>query len=385
LAKKSKSSDVVIIGGGAVGSSIAYHLTIDPGFAGKVTVVERDPTYMRASSALSASSIRQQFSTPLNIQLSRYGIEFLREAPDRLGVDLGLKEPGYLFLASAAGEAILRANNAVQRAEGCAVELLEPAGLVQRFPWLSTDNVTLGSHGTANEGWFDGPSLMQAFRRAALDRGAAYVADEAVGLASDFVDLRTNGRIEAGTIVIAAGAWSGEVAALAGITLPVEPRRRSVFVFDVRQPPGITPLTIDPSGVWFRPEGRFYIGGATRTDGNDPAGAPLEVQHQEWDEIVWPALAARVPAFEAAKVVNSWAGYYDYNTFDQNGIVGHHTEVESVIFATGFSGHGIQQSPAVGRAVAELIVDGSYRTLDLSPFAYERISAGRPIRELNVV
>jgi sarcosine oxidase len=381
----SEESSVLIIGGGAVGSSVAYHLTAEPGFEGKVTVVERDPTYMRASSALSASSIRQQFSTPLNIHLSRFGIAFLREARDRLGLDLGLKERGYLFLASAAGEEVLRANNAAQRAEGCAVELLDPARLAQRFPWLSIDGVALGSLGTANEGWFDGPSLMQGLRRAALDRGALYVADEVVGFGPQGADLRTNGRIDADTVVIAAGAWSGEVAALAGIALPVEPRRRSVFVFDTRQPPGLTPLTIDPSGVWFRPEGRFYIGGATPAEGNDPAGAPLEVQHQEWEEIVWPALAARVPCFEAAKVVNAWAGYYDYNTFDQNGIVGRHPKIESLIFATGFSGHGIQQSPAVGRAVAELIAHGSYRTLDLSPFGYERISAGRPIRELNVV
>ncbi|MBS0520826.1 MAG: FAD-binding oxidoreductase [Proteobacteria bacterium] len=382
--------DVVIIGGGAMGSSIAYHLTADPAFKGKVAVIERDPTYIRASSALSASSIRQQFSTPLNIKLSRYGVEFIRQAPEVLGVELGLKEAGYLFLASQAGEAVLRANNAVQRAEGCSVELLEPPALVQRFPWIATDGVTLGSHGTANEGWFDGPSLMQGLSRAAREHGADYVPDEVVGFGPDFVDLRTNGRLKARMIVIAAGAWSGEVAAMGGIALPVEPRRRSVFVFDVRQPPDApsprsAPLTIDPSGVWFRPEGRFYIAGTTPAEGNDPAGAPLEVQHQEWDEMVWPALAARVPAFEAAKVVNSWAGYYEYNTFDQNGIVGRHPTIENLLFATGFSGHGIQQSPAVGRAVAELIVHGSYRTLDLSPFAYDRIAAGRPVRELNVV
>ncbi len=380
-----KRNNVLVIGGGVMGSSIAYHLAGDPAFTGKVAVIERDPGYRYASSALSASSIRQQFSTPLNIHLSRHGIAFLRRAQDLLGVDLALREGGYLFLASAAGETALRANNAVQRAEGCSVELLEPAKLAQRFPWLTTDGIALASLGTANEGWFDGPSLMQAFRRAAQDRGAVYLADEAVGLAPHHVDLRINGRMEADTIVIAAGAWSGEVAAMAGTPLPVEPRRRSVFVFDVRQPPGSTPLTIDPSGVWFRPEGRFYVGGTTPAEGNDPAGAPLEVQHQEWDDMVWPALAARVPAFEAAKVVNSWAGYYEYNTFDQNGIVGRHPKIESLIFATGFSGHGIQQSPAVGRAVAELIVHGRYRTLDLLPFGYERISAGRPIRELNVV
>ena len=378
-------SDVVIIGGGAMGSSIAWHLKSDRHFAGRVTVVERDPTYARASSALSASSIRQQFSTPLNIHLSRYGIGFLREASKTLGVDLGLKEPGYLFLASKAGEAVLRANHAIQKGEGCAVELLDPAALVQRFPAMSAEGVALASHGTANEGWFDGPALMQAFRRKARELGAEYVADEVVGLTPHAVALRSGGRIEAHTIVIAAGPWSGEVAALAGIALPVEPRRRSVFVFDVREPLPPLPLTIDPTGTWFRPEGRFYIGGTTPAEGNDPPGAPLEVQRQEWDDMGWPVLAGRVPAFEAAKVVRSWAGYYEYNTFDQNGIVGRHPEHESLVFATGFSGHGIQQSPAVGRAVAELIKHGSYRTLDLLPFSYERISAGRPIRELNVV
>jgi glycine/D-amino acid oxidase-like deaminating enzyme len=377
--------DVLVVGGGAMGSSIAWHLASDPGFKGGIAVVERDPTYARASSALSASSIRQQFSTPLNIHLSRYGIGFLRQAPKLLGVDLGLKEPGYLFLASDAGERALRATHAIQVGEGCAVELLTPAALGGRFPWISAEGVALASHGTANEGWFDGPALMQAFRRKARELGVTYLADEVVALAPNAVTLRSGDVLQASTIVVAAGPWSGEVAALAGISLPVEPRRRSVFVFDVRDPPGPTPLVIDPTGTWFRPEGRFYIGGTTPARGNDPPGAPLEVQHQEWDELVWPTLAARVPAFEAAKVVNSWAGYYEYNTFDQNGIVGRHPGIDSLIFATGFSGHGIQQSPAVGRAVAELIVHGSYRTLDLSPFGYERISRGKPIRELNVV
>lgn len=379
------TSDVVVIGGGAMGSSVAYHLTADPAFSGTVTVVERDPAYARASSALSASSIRQQFSTPLNIHLSRFGIGFLRRARDLLGVDLGLKEPGYLFLASPAGEAVLRANHALQRGEGCAVELLDVAALKRRFPWIAADDLALASHGTANEGWFDGPALMQGLRRTARELGATYVADEVVSFDAGGVDLKAGGRLDARTVVLAAGAWSGEVAARSGIALPVEPRRRSVFVFDVREAPGLTPLTIDPSGTWFRPEGRFYIGGTTPAEGNDPPGAPLEVQHPEWDEIVWPTLAARVPAFEAAKVANTWAGYYEYNTFDQNGIVGRHPRIETLIFATGFSGHGLQQSPAVGRAVAELIVHGEYRTLDLDSFGYDRIEAGRPIRELNVV
>ena len=253
-----------------MGSSIAWHLASDPGFAGSVVVIERDPSYAHASSALSASSVRQQFSTPLNIHLSRHGIGFLRRAHELLDVDLGLKEPGYLFLASTAGEAVLRANHAIQKGEGCCVELLEPAALQTRFPWISSEGVALASHGTANEGWFDGPALMQAFRHKARERGVQYVADDVVGLAPNSVTLRSASRLEARTIVLAAGPWSGEVAALAGIALPVEPRRRSVFVFDVRQPPGLTPLTIDPSGTWFRPEGP---GSSARAPSRARAGA----------------------------------------------------------------------------------------------------------------
>ena len=376
---------VIIVGGGVMGSSTAYRLKLDPNFTGEVVVVERDPTYARASSALSASSIRQQFSTPLNIHLSRFGIGFLRRAKELLDVELGLREPGYLFLASPEGVPVLRANHAIQKGENCAVELLDPAALKARFPWMSTEGVAEASHGVANEGWFDGPALMQAFRRKARELGATYLHDEVVGLDSGGVTLKNGGRLAARTIVLAAGPWSGQLAARAGIALPVEPRRRSVFVFDARDKPAVAPLTIDSNGVWFRPEGRFYLGGCTPVEGNDPPEAPLEVQHHEWDDIVWPSVANRAPVFEAAKVVNSWAGYYEYNTFDQNGIVGPHPEFENLIFATGFSGHGIQQSPAVGRAVAELIVHGNYRTLDLLPFGYERISAGQPIRELNVV
>lgn len=388
--------DIAIVGGGAVGSSIAYWLTRDPAMAGRVAVVERDPTYARASSALSASSIRQQFSTPLNMRLSRFGIDFLRRAAEHLSidgeppVDLGLREPGYLFLASPGGEAILRENHAAQTAEGASVDLLDPAALRARFPWIATDGVALGSHGVADEGWFDGPALMQAFRRKAIAQGARYIKDEVVGFdaSSDRVGslrLASGGSLSADKVVIAAGCWSGALAATAGIALPVEPRRRSVFVFDCRATLERMPLTIDSNGVWVRPEGRYFLAGVSPPADRDPPGAPLEVQHWEWDEIVWPSIAARVPAFESVKVVNSWAGYYEYNTFDQNGIVGPHPALANLVFATGFSGHGIQQSPATGRAVAEWLVNGRYLTLDLAAFGFDRIAAGRPVVERNVV
>jgi glycine/D-amino acid oxidase-like deaminating enzyme len=386
---------VIIIGGGVIGSAIASFTLGDAAFSGSVTVIERDPAYTRASSALSAGSIRQQFSTPVNIAIGRYGIDFLRAIGDHLAVDgeppvIGLVEPGYLFLASAAGAAALERNHATQRAHGADVELLDPGALRHRFPWLSTEGIALGSHGVSGEGWFDGYSLLQAFRRKALSLGARYLMAEAAGL------TRTEGRVTKVQLVDgselycdiavnAAGPWARRVARWGGIDLPVSARRRSVFVFDSPAQLPACPLVIDLSGVYFRPDGRGFICGVSPDPANDPDEPPLEVEHRLFDEVIWPALARRVPGFAALRQTRAWAGYYEMNTFDANGIVGAHPGVANLLFANGFSGHGIQQSPAVGRAVAELIVHGGYRSLDLTPLGFERLLARRPLVELSVV
>jgi glycine/D-amino acid oxidase-like deaminating enzyme len=388
------SFDVVIIGGGAIGSAIACFLMLEPGFGGTVAVVERDPTYRTASSALSASSIRQQFSTPFNVAVSRFGLEVLKHPERWLEVegevpDFGFHEKGYLFLATPAGQAVLQQNHEMQVGEGVAVDLMAPDRLAERFPWLNVDGLAAGSLGLAGEGWFDGYSLLQAFKRKARSLGATYITDTVTGIDRAGgrvigVTLADGSRIGCGTLVNAAGPQAGKVAALAGIDLPVEGRKRCVFVFDCRQTLGGCPLVIDPSGVWFRPEGNLFICGAPPT-GEDPDTEDLTVDHGLFDEMMWPALAERVPAFESLKVVNSWAGHYEMNTVDHNAIIGPHPELPNLIFANGFSGHGLQQSPAAGRGVAELIAHGGFRSLDLSPFAFTRILENRPIVELNVV
>ena len=390
--------DVAIIGGGAIGSAIAYFLSSDPSFQGRTVVIERDPSYARASSALSASSIRQQFSTPENIRMSLYGIAFMREIDRHLAVDdqpgaqvdIGLTEGGYLYLAKAASAAVLRDNHAIQVTEGADVALLAPDELAARFPWLSLGDVALGSLGLSGEGWFDGYGLTQAFRHKARALGAAYVAAEAVGI--DVVGDRVTGvrlangdAIDCGTLVDAAGPWARDVAAMAGVILPVEARRRCVFVFDARRTLPDCPLVVDTTGIWFRPEGESFIGATAPPPDEDHDGLPLTVDHRQFDEQLWPALSARVPAFDAIKQLNSWAGYYETNTFDHNAVIGPHTELVNLLFAAGFSGHGIQHAPAVGRAIAELIAHGRYVSLDLSVFAYERIAAGRRVVERNVI
>ena len=390
---------VVIVGGGAIGSAIACFLAAG-GRDFDITVIERDFTYSKASSALSASSIRQQFSSPVNIRMSQYGIEFFRDIGNRLQVDddrpdIGLVEPGYLYLASAAGEAQLRENHRLQRSQGVDVALLEPEALVARFPWLGADGLALASLGLSGEGWYDGYTVLQAFRRKAVAQGARYLQADACGFDRDSASGRVTGvQVRSGSkvhpiacdvVVDAGGPWAAAIAGWAGIELPVRARRRSVFSFTCPTPLPDCPLVIDTSGIWFRPEGdRFICGFAppAHLDGDEP---PLDVEHEAFDDFVWPALAARVPAFEAVRMRGAWAGYYEMNTFDHNAVLGRHPDCDNLYFAAGFSGHGLQHAPAVGRGLAELIGEGRYVSLDLSDLGFERILEGRPLLERNVI
>jgi glycine/D-amino acid oxidase-like deaminating enzyme len=386
---------VVIVGGGVIGSSAAYFLRAsDPSV--DVTVIERDPTYARSSSALSAASIRQQFSTPLSVRMSLYGIEFLRGIGETLEVDgerpcIDLHEGGYLFLATPRGEATLRENHAMQRELGADISLLDTTQLHARFPWLNTADLAAGAFGESGEGWFDGYGLVRALRRKAQSLGARYVASEVIGVEKHGTHVSavraSNGETYACDVIVnAAGAWSRGIAAMLGIDLPVHARRRSIF--NVSSPAKLEacPLLIDPSGVYFRPEGKTYLCGTSPSADNDPDDLPLdEVDHALFDDVIWPALAHRVPQFEALRVERCWSGYYEYNVLDHNAIIGHHPDVHNCVFANGFSGHGLQQGPATGRGVSELILHGQYQTLDLSPLDWTRVLEARPIIEKNVV
>jgi len=387
------SYDIVIIGGAIVGSAAAYFLR-EEGFAGSIALVERDPRFSHAATTLSAASIRQQFSIPENIRLSRFTLGFFRELKDRFGpeADIAFREKGYLILAGPDGLPVLKANHATQRAEGADIVLEDAEALQRRFAWLSGEGVSAGAYGLSGEGWFDAHALLALLRKDVKARGVDLVAGEVVSVERTGdrvrgVTLATGERLEAGTVINAAGPDAGKVAAMAGLALPVEPRKRSVFVFEARDRFDDMPLLVDPSGIWVRPEGAVYItGGAESEEGEGPAEpGDFEPDWPLFEEVIWPALAARIPAFEAIRPGRAWAGHYEFNTLDQNAVIGPHPQVANFLFANGFSGHGLQQAPAVGKALAEWIVHGGYGTVDCSAFGYGRIAAGRPFRELNVI
>lgn len=385
--------DVVIIGGAIMGSSTAWWLK-RLGFAGRVLVIERDPTYEKAATTLSFSCIRQQFSTELNIRISQFGADFVQSLRQQMGGDdrvpeLKIQNFGYLYLADNGDFAsVLRANQAVQAAAGAGTRLLTPEEIRAEFPFMETDDLVLASLNTRDEGYFDGSTVFDWFRRKAREAGVEYVADEVVGLDISpsqvtGVRLKSGRRVGCGTVVNASGTRGAKVASMAGIAIPIEPRKRFNWVIQAATPlDRPLPLVIDPTGVFAR-----EVGGGTYMAGGhadiDPAVDfdDFSMDQDLWLEKIWPALATRIPAFEAVKVISEWAGQYDYNCLDQNAITGPHPTISNFVFLNGFSGHGLQQSPAMGRATAEWILHGGYRTLDMSEFHYARIAEGRALVE----
>lgn len=398
---------VIVVGGGATGSSVAAHLAADPEFDGRVVVIEKDPSYRLAASALSAASVRQQYSEPVNIRLSLHGLAVLRDPARHLATDgevpaIGLHEGGYLYLAASPdGADALRQNHLVQIREGADIALLGPDVLRATFPWLATDDLLLGAYGRSGEGWFDGWALLQGLRKKARHLGADYVVGEVSGLDLQgdrvaAVRLASGERIPCDVVVNCAGSGGPALAAMAGIALPVAAKRRSVFAFTCRTPLPRAPLSIDPIGVWWRPDGletpqgQAFIAGWSPPADTDPDWRDDDPDSQAvdwplWEEVVWPTLAARVPAFEAVRPGRAWAGPYDMNLLDHNAVVGAARPVANLHLCNGFSGHGLQHAPAIGRGLAELIVHGRYTTLDLSDLGYDRIAAGRPLLERNVI
>ena len=394
------SYDIVIIGGAMYGSSVAWFLTDNPDFDGSVLVIERDPSYEKCATAHTNSCIRQQFSNPLNVKISQFGAEFIKGFRRYLGndprvPDLSIQNYGYMYLADTDAFADqLRYSQKVQLASGASTQLMSPDEIGAAYPFYNVGDIQLGSINLVDEGYWDGGTVFDWWRRSARERGAEYVAGEVVemgksvnGTRIETVTLANGDVIACGKVVNATGPRGAMTAKIAGIEIPIEPRKRFTWIFSAEQPlDRDLPLTIDPSGVHFRQDGpKTYLAGG-HTD-NDPAVDfdDFTMDHSIWQDKIWPTIATRIPQFEAIKVVTEWAGHYDYNTLDHNAILGPHSHVENFFFVNGFSGHGLQQSPAMGRGTAEMLTYGEYRTLDLSPFGYDRIAKGRPFSESAII
>lgn len=379
--------------------------------------------YTTASTVLSVGGLRQQFSLPENIQMSLYGADFIRRGKTLLGdVPLNFTPNGYLTLASVDGADTLKKNSILQNELGAKNKLLTASNLKQKFPWLRTEGIELGCIGLEKEGWFDPWALLMGFKKKATEYGAHFVNGEAVDFeftiqenvvvsgqqskkyeSLDRVVVKMpNGEmrsIKFALCVLASGADSQKVGQLAkigmgedvlSVPIPVERRKRYVYVFNCQSQNSTsisTPLTIDPNGTYFRRDGYSgnYLCGRSPDSLNEPSVKDLSVDDQFFETNVWPTLAKRVKDFESLKVTSSWAGFYDYNFFDQNGIIGPHPYYNNLYIAAGFSGHGIQQAPAVGRAISELIIDAKFRTIDLYRLGFDRIVVNRPIFENNIV
>lgn len=388
-------ADVVVIGGAVMGASVAFWLTkLHPGL--DVLVVERDPSFARASTALSAAGIRQQFTTAINVEISRFGVDFIKKFQDRLGHDvgipsLGFRENGYLFLATTdTALATLTDVAALQRAHGAATEIWGVAETATRFPWLNTEDLTGASYGPRDEGFFDNMGLLSGLRAAAKAQGARFVTDTVTGLTVTAgritgVTLGQGGHVTCSHAVNAAGPRAAEIMAMAGLPLAVEPRKRTVFVIDApnaRHPDA--PLMVD-ADYWIRPEHGQWITATVPSDDGPCDADDFDADHDLWEDVIWPALWHRAPGFDAVKVVRHWVGHYAYNTLDQNAILGPHPALPNLYLINGFSGHGLQQAPAVGRGIAEHILHGGWRSLDLSDLSVERMLSGKPFAELAIV
>jgi len=383
--------DVVIIGGGAIGASVAYYLRTHRTPC-TVAVIERDPAYTLASTPRASGGVRRLFSLPENIALSHYSIGFFEQFETAMAVDgesarIGFKKGGYLFIVPPGAIATLEENFATQRQHGVNVVWLDPPALESRFPSMHVADLGAGVH-SPDDGWLDPHSALQGFRRKARALGAEFIADEAVGIDAErgvarAVRLKSGRTIAAGAIVNAAGAWAKEICAMVGMRVPIEPMRRYEHYFECEDAMEPLPYVKDPNRLAFRPEGKGYSGGLPDTD--EPRGFNFEVDHGYFERVVWPALAHRFPAFERTKVRSTMPGLYDQNELDGNVIIGPWSgQLENFFLVAGFSGHGLMHAPGCGRAIAELILDGGYRTIDLTRFGWQRVEDGKPYAERGI-
>lgn len=394
------SYDVIVVGGAIMGSSVAFHLKKRLDFPGRILVVERDLSYEFCSTSHTNSCIRQQFTTALNIRISQYGARCIKTFRDYAGgderlPDLDIWSFGYLYLASTVNsEEMLRKACEIQHAEGIETQLLTAQELKERYSFLNVSDIRIGSLNLKNEGYWDGGTIFQWFKRLAQEAGVEYIQNEVKALDVDrssgqvtHVALGDGTHLSAGLVINAAGPRASIVAQMAGIALPVSARKRYSWIFTAARPLCVDlPLIIDPEGFHVRDHGggSYLCGGREMVD-HDVDVDDFTLDHTLWEEHVWPRLASRIPTFEQVKLTHTWAGHYAMNNIDHNAIIGPHPDITNFLFINGFSGHGLQQAPAMGQALAEHIALGRYETLDMTPFHFARLSTDRVLKENAII
>lgn len=387
--------DTAIIGGGIIGSAAAHFLARDRR-AGEIAVIEPDPSYALATTPQGAGGVRQLFSLPENIAMSRFSLAFYEGFDAEMACPgyqpaIGFRRQGYLFVVGDSGAATLETNHKRQTSMGVHAELLDASGLKERFPSLGVGDVALGCH-SPDDGWIDPYAALLGFRRNAEHRGATYlrgrvVALEGSGRAVTSARLDDGREVEAELFVNTAGPWASEIAAMIGANLPVKPmcRVQHYWRCDAELEP--LPLVKDETGMFFRPEGAGFAGGCPSFDIEPGFMADVDRGYfaNYFEERVWPLIARRLPKFETIKLERTWGGHYAQNLFDGNMIIGLFSEdFDNIVTACGFSGHGVMHAPAVGRALSELALHGRFQTLDLSAFEIGRIRQGRRYPETGI-
>jgi len=383
--------DVAIIGGGVIGCAAAYFLKL-AGVA-RICVIEPDPTYAKAATPLATGGCRRLFARPENIRMSQFSIDFFKAFGKHVGVngtapDVQWKEHGYLFVVGAGHERVLEANCRTQESLGVKVQLMDRAELAERFPWMRTDDLALGVL-SPQDGWLDPNSVLQGFRKKSRAMEVEFMRDRVVDLYTSGkrvseLELASGARMRADAVINAAGCWAASIAKLAGMDLPVNPMRRFEHYVELGDKLPPMPLIKDPDRLVIRPEGKGYSVGLV--DSHEPRGFNFDVDPNYFENVVWPACASRIPAFEKLKLKREWAGLYDECELDGNMILGNWPgTLDNFYVACGFSGHGLMHAPAVGRALAELITKGRYETLDLARMGYQRVLDNAPYAETGII
>jgi FAD-dependent oxidoreductase domain-containing protein 1 len=382
--------DVVIVGGGIVGASVAYHLRAD-GFAGRVLVVDPDLTHTRAATPASMGGVRTQYGVASNLALARYGLDFYASFDEVLAGGWGrprahFRRGGYLLLAHPSNETALRRRCVAQQAIGVGVEWLMPQDIPRVAPALAVDGVA-GGLWTRDDGYLSPRGTLQGFVERSRELGAAWRQDEVVGLqfegAHATVRLRGAGALSTAVVVLAAGAWSREVARLAGVELPVHPLRRQACLVQLGAPPvAPLPMTLDRDDpIAFRSdtETTDHLL-ASRQLPDEPRGFRFDWDVEAFATQIAPRLRRYLPGCGEPRLQRGWAGHYDVSP-DENPILGAHPEHPSLLIAAGFSGHGLMLAPAAGRITSELIRLGRAETLDARPYRLGRFAEGEPIND----